>query len=628
MDPQYINTQLGFSWVATLPLPQRIPQFFRFDDLALTQETAAFLSAYPKGIYGHQRAGIAHIAAGRHVCLPTNTASGKSAVFFAGTIEHLSRNPAAKALAIYPAKALGREQEDKWRCALSAAGLEATVSRIDGGVDTRLRNDLLKRSRIIVATPDVLHAWLLSNISQPIVKPFLRQLAVIIVDEVHTYTGVFGSNSAFFFRRLRHVQDQIGRRPQFICASATIADPATHLRKLFGLEFAIVGEDKDTSPAHGTELHLVMPPRREDLLTETSRLLRYLAISPEDRFIAFVDSRKQAEQISSIVARPTSDEEEDRSDDVDESKIPFEALKRLQVLPFRAGYEESDREVIFARLRQGMLKGVVSTSSLEVGIDIPDLTVGVLVGVPRSATSLRQRIGRIGRQREGDVYIINSGEVLDEAIFREPHLILERPFAESALYLENPRIQYIHALCLARAGGEHDQVGAGATDGDLFDSPVEWPDGFVDLCRKERIGELTVDLQSMKAESGDQPNRVFPLRDVESQFHVEFKQGPDAHPLGSLSYRQTLREAYPGAVYYYATRPLRVYRVTQQSRQVQVRSEKHYTTRPKTLPTPRISQPIARERVSGCVVGRFSRYGGESSGPRKDRGLQGAPGSK
>ena len=381
MDLHHIGPQLGFSLVATLPLPERTPQFFSFADLAITPQTAAFLSTYPHGIYGHQREGIGQIVAGGNVCLATATSSGKSAVFFAATIDHLSRNPAAKALAIYPAKALGREQEDKWRDALSAAGLEPAVSRIDGDVNTRLRNDLLRRSRVIAATPDVLHSWLLSNLSQPLIKSFLKMLAVVIVDEVHTYTGVFGSNSAFFFRRLRHIQAQLGHHSQFICASATLADPAAHLRNLFGLEFEIVGEDRDTSPAHGTDLHLIIPPRKEDLLTETSKLLQHVATFPQDRFIAFVDSRKQAEQISSIVARPASGEPDDlpEPDDVDEPKIPFDALKRLQVLPFRAGYEDEDREVIFSRLRKGTLKGVVSTSSLELGIDIPGLTVGILV---------------------------------------------------------------------------------------------------------------------------------------------------------------------------------------------------------------------------------------------------------
>jgi DEAD/DEAH box helicase domain-containing protein len=584
MDAQELPPDLGFTLVASLPLARRQPKYFTFEDLPISQEARAFLSTYSAGIYGHQKEGISKIIAGRNLCLATGTSSGKTAVFFAGAIERLSRDPRAIALAIYPAKALGREQEDRWRRALIDAGMEPAVGRIDGGVDTRLRLDLLRNSRVITATPDVLHAWLLSNLSQTVIKLFLKSVSIIIVDEVHTYTGVFGSNAAFFFRRLRYLQQQLGGRSQFVCASATIADPQTHLQRLFALEFDVVGEDKDTSPAFGNELHLITPPREEDLLTETSRLLRQLATSTQDRFIAFVDSRKQAEHISSIVTRGVDGDDADVGDP-EEPKIPFDALKRLQVLPFRAGFEEEDREVIFSRLRQSALKGVVSTSSLELGIDIPGLTVGVLVGVPRSSTSLLQRIGRIGRQRKGNVYVINAGDVLDEAIFREPTLILQRPFAESALYLENPRIQYIHTLCLARAGGEHDQVTSGAGDTLFRDSTVVWPDGFTELCRKERIGELPVDLQNMKAESGDQPNRVFPLRDVESQFQVQRKQGPETHRLGSLSYRQVLREAYPGSVYYYATHPFRVYRVSLQNRQVQVRSDRRYTTRPKTLPT-------------------------------------------
>lgn len=583
MKPEHIPAELGFNLVATLPLPIRRPEYYSSDDLPITGETKNFLASYDNGLYGHQRDGVEQVIAGRNVCLATGTASGKTAVFFAGAIERLARNPQAKVLAIYPAKALGREQEDRWRDALSKARLNAAVARIDGGVDPRLRPDLLRNSRVITATPDVIHAWLLGNLSQPVTRAFLKSFSVVVIDEVHTYTGVFGSNSAYLFRRIQHLQDKVGGNSQFICASATIADPAAHLRRLFALDFVVIGEDKDTSPEFGTELHLITPPRQDDLLTETSKFLIHLATSPHDRFIAFVDSRKQAEQLSSIVARAEADEGE--SGELEEPKIPFDALKRLQVLPFRAGFEEDDRETIFSRLRQGTLKGVVSTSSLELGIDIPGLTVGVLVGVPRSATSLRQRIGRIGRKERGNVYVINGGDVLDEAIFREPASILTRPFAESALYLENPRIQYIHALCLARIGGEHDLVLGGVGDARPFETAVAWPDGFLQLCEKERIGELTVEFQSMKAESGDQPNRVFPLRDVESQFRVERRQGPDVNRLGSLSYRQVLREAYPGSVYYYATHPFRVYRVTQQTRQIQVRSEKRYTTKPKSLPT-------------------------------------------
>lgn len=206
-----------------------------------------------------------------------------------------------------------------------------------------------------------------------------------------------------------------------------------------------------------------------------------------------------------------------------------------------------------------------------------------------SSTSLFQRIGRIGRHKRGTVYVINTGGFFDEMIFRTPERLLDRPMIQSTLYLENQRIQYIHALCLARQGGEHDQLLArikGSEEGyDSFDSPIEWPKGFLELCRSERIGAIGPELQAMKTEAGDDPNHVYPLRDVESQFKVELKQGPEQRDLGSLSFSQVMREAYPGAVYYYTANAYRVYRVNAQSKIIQTRKEKRYTSIPIRIPT-------------------------------------------
>jgi DEAD/DEAH box helicase domain-containing protein len=161
------------------------------------------------------------------------------------------------------------------------------------------------------------------------------------------------------------------------------------------------------------------------------------------------------------------------------------------------------------------------------------------------------------------------------------------PLSEGALYLENPRIQYIHALCLARNGGEHDQVCSILNKGETsdFKSSISWPDGFLELCKSERIGVISTEFQSMKAQAGDDPNHTYPLRDVDMQFQVEYKKGPEKRSLGSLSYSQLMREAYPGAVYYYTTKPYRVYRVKIHQRLVEVRNEKRYTTKPQMLPT-------------------------------------------
>lgn len=565
--------------VDTLSIPAREGVMHGFDDLSLRQATTQFLNAtVPNGVYGHQREAIRRIEEGHNVCVATGTASGKSLIFQASAVELLGKSPSATVIAIYPLKALGREQEKRWRAAFEMAGIAGEIGRIDGEVPVRGRPDIVRRSRVLILTPDIMHAWLLPNASQPAIRNFLRNLGLIVIDEVHSYTGVFGSNSAFLFRRLQHLLSMLGSSPRHICASATIAEPEQHLRRLVGLPFELIGPETDTSPHHTLEVLFVEPPG--DPWTEVPKLLEFLGSKTKSKFIAFVDSRKQTEQLASIVAR--SQEHDDVLD-----QASRDHLQRLRVLPYRAGYEEHDREVIQDRLSSGSLSGVVSTSALELGIDIPHVDTGVLFGVPASSTSLWQRIGRVGRHTPGTIIVVNTGGVYDEAIFRNPKTLLDRPPAEGALYLHNPRIQYIHALCLARHGGEHDQVAEAnnTTNRGGFGSPVDWPDGFIDMCNQERIGEITPELQSMKLEAGDDPAHTFPLRDVETQFKVEYKHGPQTEALGSLSHSQLMREAYPGAVYYYTTRPYRVARILSRSKLVQVRTERRYTTKPQCLPT-------------------------------------------
>jgi DEAD/DEAH box helicase domain-containing protein len=464
------------------------------------------------------------------------------------------------------------------------AGSAAKIGRIDGQVRQQQRSQLLKQCQILIMTPDVIHAWLLSNLSDTACRQFMMSLQLIIVDEVHTYSGVFGSNAAFLFRRIRHLLSLYNSEPRFLSASATISDPDAQLQKLFGVPFTLIGKEFDTSPKHGVDLVFLKPPGMSDPLTETAQFLARLA-QEKSKFIAFVDSRKQTEQIATILSREKQEHEEDPEDAEWEIAAAFDGshLTRFNILPYRAGYEERDRTLIQQRLSRGTLQGVVSTSALELGLDISDLDAAVLVGVPSSSTSLFQRIGRIGRHGPGTVYIIHTGGFSDELVFRRPESLLERPPAESALYLDNPRIQYIHALCLARIGGEHDQASGG--DDSLFVSKIDWPHGFLDVCKAERIGAISPELQQMKAEAGDDPNHVFPLRDVESSFKVELKQGPEQRDLGNLSFSQVLRETYPGAVYYYTTQAFRVYKVLVPSKTVMVRKERHYTTKPRFQPT-------------------------------------------
>lgn len=576
----------GWRLVRTFTKPGRLQQFFDAGELDLSGPSRRYLDAlYPQGLYLHQLEAIQHYLQGWDVGLTTGTASGKSLPFYVAAIEALVRDPGARVLAMYPLKALAREQEQRWADALGKAGWPRYgVVRLDGDVPVSRRVSLLRKAAVVVATPDIVHAWLLPNIGDSTVWRFINRLRVVVVDEVHVYTGVFGSNAAFLFRRLEHLMALAGQRVAYMAASATMRDSAAHLRALCGRDFHIVDEGYDTSGRQELKVHLVNPPGPRDIMSAVSSFLQVMAAGTTARFITFVDSRKQTELMATIIARSQQKNPEGGA----EEPLPgFEHLKRLDVLPYRAGLEEHDRAIIQDRLASGTLKGVVATSALELGIDIPHLDAGVLVGVPRSGTSLMQRIGRVGRQVPGTVIIINNGDVYSEAMFRKPGEVFDRPLAEGALYLENPRIQYIHAMCLARSGGEHDQAAIRA--GDLtegpFSSPVPWPPGFVELCARERAGEIPPDLQSMKMEAGDTPHHTYPLRDVESQLNVEYQHGPEVDRLGSLSFGQVLREAYPGAVYYYATRPYRVYQVLVRARTVKVRAERYYTTTPQMLPT-------------------------------------------
>lgn len=574
----------GWSCTDQINLEGRPAKYESWENLSISEDSRKVLSQItPEGLYLHQYRALNHVLEKQNVCMTTSTASGKSLVFYISAIEVLKKDPNAKILAMYPLKALGREQEDRWKNTLAQAELEARVGRIDGSVYATLRPQIIKESNILIMTPDVVHAWLLSNLSNSKVLSFFNSLSMVIIDEVHTYNGVFGSNAAFLMRRLQSAAKLLGRRLQFICASATMAKSEEHLEKLVGEPFAHVGSDFDTSPKHPVDILLLNPPGNSDILSEIANVLHNLVTLDSFRFICFVDSRKQTEHIASILARHAY--QDDSNQDVKER---FDHLQDLDVLPYRAGYEEIDRMTIQRRLNDGSLKGVVSTSALELGIDIPDLNAAVLVGVPRSSTSLHQRIGRIGRHGPGTVFIVNTGDVFDETVFLKPKEFMNRPLAECALYLENQRIQYIHALCLGRHNGELEQICQHVNvkaDEDTLTDLLEWPEGFCELVQREMIGEIPVDLQSMKEEAGEDPNHYYPLRDIGVQYKVELHHNGMVESLGRLSQSQVMREAYPGAVYYYTTKPYRVYQIFHNTKVIRVRNENHYSTKPIVLPT-------------------------------------------
>ncbi len=564
----------SWSLCHTLQLEGRPGETASVADLDLDPRTSAYLTRkHPAGLYRHQHEGIGRLVAGENVCLATPTASGKTTVFHAAAIERLLKNPKARILALYPMKALGSEQEARWAAALESVGLPGVVGRIDGGVPSGARSEVCARSRVLIATPDVVHTWLLPRAGQPGTEGatrFLKGLELVVVDEAHAYSGVFGSNAAFALRRLQHVVGLLGRALTFVAASATMRDAQAHVERLVGRPFTVIDETRDTSQRHHVAVEMIKPTEGTDFHTAVAELLSNLRDSDE-QFVAFFDSRKASEQMAAILQRTEAP---------DEDNDGFGHLLDHAVLPFRAGYETEHRSIIQQRLTDGSLKGVLSTSTLELGLDLPHLKTVVLIGVPSSGTSLRQRIGRVGRSGPGRVIVVHAGTLGDELTFEHPETLMDKPLHESTIYLDNRRIQYVHAMALARPDGEHDRgvsvSGRGAAA--IEASSASWPEGFLELCQQEREGRAPAGLHDMKRDAGEQPTLAFMLRDVEVQFDVECRAGMSRVRLGSLSHSQVMREAYPGAVYYYTGRPYRVLSVDQRTRVVIVQRCPHYYT--------------------------------------------------
>jgi DEAD/DEAH box helicase domain-containing protein len=563
------------------------PKYYDVDTLNISEDIKHYLkNKFKNGIYKHQKKAIELFKQNKNICLTTSTASGKSLVFQIATMETLLNKPNSKVMAIYPLKALSEEQFERFK------KLNIKVGKIDGSVNVHERIEIIKNSDLLIFTPDVIHAWLLGNLENKNIINFLENLELIILDEAHLYTGVFGSNSAYVFRRINHLVDLLkGKIPQYIVASATIKSPKKHLKTLLGLDFEIISEEDNTSGKYPNEIYLV-EILKNDYLTALSDLFTYIIKKTNLNFISFVDSRKQTEYISTISSRNLIDKDIENEEEINE------IIKQdNSIAPYRAGYEEEDRNDIQKKLNNGELRGVISTSALEAGIDIPHLDIAILVGIPDSATSLYQRIGRVGRQKPGIIIIIKDNKPITQAVFEKKINLFNIPLQENILYLENKRIEYIHVLCLARENGEHEQICNYLKKKiDLTQSKINFPSSFIELCKKEIAGEISTEFQMLKAQCGDDPNHFFPLRDIDTQYKVINKRGPNVTHLGYLSYSQVMREAYPGAIYYYFKTPYRVYNINNYTKEIEVRRSKHYNTKPNFI------EPKIRPNFSEAAI--------------------------
>ncbi len=419
-------------------IPPRDASFAELDSPLVTEleNTLKENNLFP--LYTHQAKAVNCARNGEQVMVSTSSASGKSLCYNIPVLETLLVETGSCALYLFPTKALA---QDQMRSILELyypdlLGYEQ-LATFDGDTPSEERSEVKRRARVVITNPDMLHLGILPN-HQSWAR-LLRHLKYVVIDEAHTYRGVFGSHVALVLRRLRRLCRLYGSSPQFICCSATIDNPGEHAEKLVGLPFTVVADDG--SPHGGKEFVFWNPPlideaksARKSANSEAAGLFAEL-ISHDIRTITFTRSRRLTE----LVARYSKQR-------LAETSPPHAG----RVKAYRAGYLPQQRRQIEQELFSGRLLGVVATNALELGIDIGDLEATVLTGYPGTISSAWQQAGRSGRGKARSLsFLIALDNPLDQYFMRHPDSFFQKSFENALVNPENTYILKSHLLCAA-----------------------------------------------------------------------------------------------------------------------------------------------------------------------------------
>ncbi|SHJ35542.1 DEAD/DEAH box helicase domain-containing protein [Halodesulfovibrio aestuarii] len=465
-------------------------------------------------LYAHQTLATDHIRAGRHVVVATPTASGKSLVYNLPVIERFLQDPDSRGLYLFPLKALAQDQLKTFQ-SLTAhwpkdARPEAAI--YDGDTTPHFRKKIrTKPPTVLMTNPEMLHLSILPHHEQWI--EFLASLQFIVVDEVHTYRGVMGSHMAQLFRRLLRVCKQYGISPTFIFCSATVGNPAELCENLTGIVPTVITE----SGAPQGKRHFVFMDPHQSPSSAAISLLKS-ALMRNMRTIVYTQSRKMTELISMWAGQKSG------------------AFKD-RISAYRAGFLPEERREIEQKMSSGELLAVISTSALELGIDIGALDLCILVGYPGSIMSTMQRGGRVGRKKQESAVVLVAGEdALDQYFMRHPKEFFSRPPESAVLNPHNPVILKRHLECAAA------ELTLRISEEWMQESEVVAATHELEQC-----GLLLRDAEgSTIFAAKKRPHRHVDLRGAGNTFHIESEDGTI---IGSVDGVKAFKETHPGAVY-------------------------------------------------------------------------------
>ncbi|TNF74205.1 MAG: DEAD/DEAH box helicase [Acidobacteria bacterium] len=533
----------------------------------------ALVGAGTEHLWSHQVEGLAAVRAGRDVLVTTPTASGKSLVFHLPVLEEAHAEDPGRALFLYPLKALGQDQKAKFDALAEAAGLaeQARCEIYDGDTPKHLRQKIKKDPpRVLVTNPDMLHLGLLSYWQSW--EPFLRDLRWVVLDELHTYRGIFGSHFHHVLQRLLRLCNSVGSQPVFIASSATAANADEFGEILVGRPFTWVNESG--APREGRHF-LLIRPEASPYTTALHLLIELLEAGLKT--IVFTKARRITELLYSWLRQQSPE-------------------KARRVASYRSGFLPEERRDIERRLFEGELDGVISTSALEMGIDVGGLDACVLVGFPGSVMATWQRSGRVGRaERESITAMVALPDALDHYLLEHPNELIERPYERLIVDPSNEPVSKAHLVCAAA------------------EMPLDRRNDASYLERHAvQVGELLRESELTESADGRElySRRRRPQRKVSLRGSSDTATILDARSgtvIGTVDGVRVRHECHPGAVYLHAGRQFLVEELDLEADKVHAKPVKlDYFTTPLTEKETEILE-VLRERQEGALQSWLGR---------------------
>lgn len=523
-------------------------------------------------LYTHQSESLERARQGENLLLVTPTASGKTLCYNLPVAEGLLLDAAATALYIFPTKALAQDQKERLRHLMP----ESFIETYDGDTPTGLRRRIRDEARVVLTNPDMLHLAILPYHANW--NRFLGRLRYVVIDEVHTYRGVFGSHMAHVLQRLQRICELWGSRPQFILASATSGNPEEHAQALLGKPLHII--EASGAPL-GRRTFAFWDPDRgrrgtlpsQGYVAQATWLLAQLVQSGV-RTILFARARQLAEWILVHLGEYLSERD----------------CARVRV--YRGGYLPSDRRAIERQLFSGELVGVVSTTALELGVDIGGLDAAILLGFPGSMASVWQQAGRAGRSASDSLAVyIPTLDVLDRFLLSHPDYFFERPYERAVIDPQNPYILVGHVLCAA------------------FEHPIDQKDfarwgpmfqGLTELLTEDgRVNRSPGDSRWYFAAEGYPAEKVS-LRSADAEPFILVREDT-GETIGTIDSSSAPSQAFPGAVYLQAGESYVVSKLDFSRRTIHIRPEPvDYNTEPAVQRDVEILS-VDQERLAGPI---------------------------